>query len=255
MPNQQQQRCYSMAVALCLSIAFAMAGACKKAASATEQKPVPNFATETALTPLVTTAKPALPPSALPSKLPVESTKPPLDPVAEALPDIVRQIQALDLPAAYVALADLEERHPGQPDVQRLRADLRVVLAGITPGQADTKTLLAGSVRIVKRLGDLPAFDQTQFLLFVKQAQAKRDLSSLLRDVKAFCVRQPDFPGGWLLQGRLALALQRPIEGGYATQNLVRLGAIHSTDQGIIATMAALETAGMGAESLVKSRP
>ena len=168
----------------------------------------------------------------------------PADPVAIEMPGILKQVAALDFPAAYVALRELDAKHPGHPDVQRLLGEITPVLAQITPGAKPPAAAVPASARRPKRLAELPAFEQTQFRLFVKQAQAKRELPALLKDVKAFCVQHPDFAGGWLLQAQLALALQRPLEGSYAAQNLMALGAPASTDRGVIATMAALEEAG-----------
>jgi len=164
--------------------------------------------------------------------------------VAQAMPGILKQIAALDLPGAYVALTALEKKYPTNAEVKKLLGDIRPVLAQTTPGAVEAKPIAVAGARQAKRLAALPAFEQTQFTLFVKQAQVKRDLPALFKEVKAFCVARSDFPGAWLLQAQLALALLRPIEGGYAAQNLVALGATRSTDKTVIATMVELEKAG-----------
>lgn len=60
-------------------------------------------------------------------------TPPPSPTVAEAMPAILRKIENLELPAAYVALKELSREHPNDPDVKRLLADLTPVLAALVP--------------------------------------------------------------------------------------------------------------------------
>ena len=204
---------------MCLVLIFGIFSGCEKAPSATAP---------------AHTASPPRPSSPPP-------VPPAVDPVAAAMPAILKQIQSLDFPAAYVALTALDKKSPGHPEVQKLLAELRVVLAEITPRTSSTKT---AANRQPQRLADLPAFEQTQFLLFVKQAHAKRDLPVLFKEAKSFCVKHPDVAGAWLLQAQLALTLQRPLEGTFAAENLVALGALDSKDHNVIATLAALESAG-----------
>jgi hypothetical protein len=175
-------------------------------------------------------------------------TPPPSPTVAEAMPAILRKIENLELPAAYVALKELSREHPNDPDVKRLLADLTPVLAALVPdatgpssGPSDPSP---PGTRPALRFAELPALAQTQFTLFAKQSRAPDVLPALLQQIKAFCREHPDFPGGWLLQARVALALQRPLEGTYAAQNLLALGVTRSTEPSIIATMSALEDAG-----------
>ena len=172
---------------------------------------------------------------------------PPGPTVAEAMPAILRQIESLELPAAYIALNDLAKRYPQDPDVKRLLADLSHVVAPLVPEAVAHSTSAkpaapASGARTAQRFADLPSLAQTQFSLLSRQIAAPSP--ELLAQIKTFCREQPDFPGGWIVQARLALALNRPLEGSFAAQNLLALRITRSTEPSVISTMAALEEAG-----------
>lgn len=152
-------------------------------------------------------------------------------------------IDNLQFLAAYRALDQLAKDFPAYAsDIQPLRHDIGRVIYSLSPPSSSR-------VRKPVLVSSLPAFDQMQYYQLENEWAALRadPMGELLKAtdlfvrVKQFNLQHLDFTGGWLLQARMALALDRSVEGGYAGQQLYALGLSRSINSEVINLFVALE--------------
>lgn len=177
------------------------------------------------------------PAAAEPALSPPSASEPSPSPGIRA---VLSAIEANRFVSAYLGVRVLKERFPDHPDILTLEAKLAPLLRSALPPAffepRPARTPLARE--------QLPAALRTRFLLLTQRAAQPADSDQLLTDVKAFTLDAPDFPGAWLLQARLALALDRALEGRIAARNLLQLGVLQTTDPWLAELMSSLDRKG-----------
>lgn len=165
------------------------------------------------------------------------------DPFKPRLAAALALLDDLKFHAAYRELSQLEKDFPTRAaEVRPLRHDVGQLIYALDP-PPDPRA------RKPVLFSALSAFDRLTYPFMEKEwttlcAAPRADLlkaTDLFARVKEFNVRNPDFPGGWLLQVRMALGLDRLVEGGYAGQQLYTLGLARSINPEVIALFVALE--------------
>ncbi len=139
---------------------------------------------------------------------------------------------------ALAILDPLVEQNASAVKLRELRDDLRLLLEAETAGAFRTRTRIS--------FQSLTSAQQTRVrVLSAAVAKATRQQAiELLPRVKALTIDAPDYPRAWLMQARLALLLNRPLEGRIAGRNLHLLDADSSRSAAVQRTLRLLRTKG-----------
>lgn len=144
-----------------------------------------------------------------------------------------------------VALLDpLVEKNPSSASLREFRDDLKAMIyveeAGLLP------------VRTRKSFDDLTSAQKSRIVVLSRAVANANGTNSpdLMKRVKAITLDVPDYPRVWLMQARLALILDRALEGRIAARNLAELRAEESQDASVQATLKLLRERGWVRENI-----